>query len=263
MTLTLSLSVPAHLNPAEVSVRMAGTPDEPLFCLADVCQLLELSNPSQVASCLDDDDKVLVNTLSQNEGIRGNPNKTFVTEFGLYRVVLRSDKPQARPFQRWVCKEVLPSIRRHGCYPPPAAVVPVAQPARDSLDAVNRFLGYCEKYLPGPTGMAQRERLLIGDLLRNRLANTAAEAGAVTRFVTLPERCVELGFPLPRRGQDSEIGKCVAARYREVHGENPPKHDQFVDGRTVPVNTYTEADLEVVDEGIRRYHSRNGHVLIG
>jgi prophage antirepressor-like protein len=117
--LNLSLAIPAELNPGDVVLRMAGTQDEPLFCLADVCKVLELSDPSAVASRLEDDEKTVVNTPSQT---RGNPNVWFVTEPGFYSVVLRSDKPNAKSFQRWVCHEVLPSIRKHGCYPPPVAV---------------------------------------------------------------------------------------------------------------------------------------------
>lgn len=65
--------------------RVQGTADAPLFCLADVCRALEIGNPSDVAKRLDDDEKSLVNTLDQIEGIRGNPNLTFVTEPGTRR----------------------------------------------------------------------------------------------------------------------------------------------------------------------------------
>lgn len=98
-----------------MDVRMVMQDGEPWWVLADVCQVLELVNPSKVAERLDDDEK---NTLTLSEGIRGrgNPNVTIINESGLYSVILRSDKPQAKAFKRWVTHEVLPSIRRTGSY---------------------------------------------------------------------------------------------------------------------------------------------------
>jgi len=115
--LSVVLSVPAELNPEGLTIRVAGTPDAPLFCLADLCAVLGIGNPSDVARRLPDDEK---NTLDIVEGVLGGPPRTFVTEGGLYRTVLTSRTDRAEPFRRWVCHEVLPSIRRHGCYPPPA-----------------------------------------------------------------------------------------------------------------------------------------------
>ena len=87
--------------------------DEPWFVAADVCRALEIWNPSQALTRLDDDEK---NTLILNEGNRGNPNVTVVNEPGLYTLVLSSRKPEAKKFKRWVTHEVLPSIRKTGSY---------------------------------------------------------------------------------------------------------------------------------------------------
>lgn len=99
-------------------VRVAGTSEEPLFCLADVCKALDLQNPSQVKARLDDDDVQLIDlqTLNPNEVIIGNSIANFVTESGLYDVLMRSESSKAKPFRRWVTKEVLPSIRKDGMY---------------------------------------------------------------------------------------------------------------------------------------------------
>lgn len=56
------------------------------------------------------------NTLVLTEGIPGNPEKRVVNEAGLYTLILRSRKPEARAFKRWVTHEVLPSIRKTGIY---------------------------------------------------------------------------------------------------------------------------------------------------
>lgn len=99
-------------------VRIAGTSEEPLFCLADVCKALDLQNPSQVKARLDDEDVQLIDlqTLNPNEVIIGNSIANFVTESGLYDVLMRSESSKAKPFRRWITKEVLPSIRKNGMY---------------------------------------------------------------------------------------------------------------------------------------------------
>lgn len=117
MTLNLILSVPTSINPDGVHVRSVGEQDSPLFCLADVCRTLGLSNPSHVGSRLDPDEKGII--LSDTPS--GKQEMVYVNEAGFYRVVMRSDKPAAKAFSRWVCHEVLPCIRKHGCYPAPAA----------------------------------------------------------------------------------------------------------------------------------------------
>ncbi len=97
----------------EVPVRTVLVDSEPWWVLADVCRVLEIENSRNVAARLDEDEK---NTVHLADGIRGNPNVTAVSESGLYKVILRSDKPEAKEFTRWVTHEVLPSIRKHGGY---------------------------------------------------------------------------------------------------------------------------------------------------
>lgn len=94
-------------------IRVAGTSDEPLFCLLDVCKVLDLGNTSQVKSRLTDD--VITNEVI-SDSIGRQQEMTFVNEDGLYDVILDSRKPQAKLFRKWVTKEVLPSIRKTGGY---------------------------------------------------------------------------------------------------------------------------------------------------
>lgn len=86
---------------------------EPLFVAADVCRVLELTNPTEALRGLDSDE---VTILRIAEGSSGNPNVNVITEAGLYSLVLRSRKPEAKKFRRWVTHEVLPSIRKRGAY---------------------------------------------------------------------------------------------------------------------------------------------------
>lgn len=95
-------------------VRTTTINGEPWFVAADVCKALDLDNPRQAVSRLDEDEK---NTVTINDGIRrGNPNVNVVNEAGLYALILTSRKPEAKAFKRWITHEVLPSIRKHGMY---------------------------------------------------------------------------------------------------------------------------------------------------
>ena len=93
-------------------IRTIQKDGEPWFVLADVCKVLEISNSRNISSRLEPDEKgvTLVDTLG------GTQQMTIINESGLYTVILRSDKPQAKPFRKWVSSEVLPSIRKHGAY---------------------------------------------------------------------------------------------------------------------------------------------------
>ena len=88
---------------------------EPWFVAKDVCSVLELNNVSQALTRLDDDEK---SSITLNDGTPGSPNKSIVSESGLYALVLASRKPEAHEFKRWVTHEVLPQIRRTGGYIP-------------------------------------------------------------------------------------------------------------------------------------------------
>ena len=102
-------------------VRVAGTSENPLFCLVDVCRVLEIKNPRDYKSRLKPEGVVLTDGVSKTTNQYGITTEqevtlTFINEQNLYKVIMRSDKPQAEPFQDWVCGEVLPSIRKHGAY---------------------------------------------------------------------------------------------------------------------------------------------------
>ena len=93
-------------------IRTALVNDEPMFCLIDICKALEMSNPTMVAQRLDDDERTKLDLGRQGE-------TNFITESGLYAVILRSDKPNAKKFRKWVTSEVLPTIRKTGGYNKP------------------------------------------------------------------------------------------------------------------------------------------------
>ena len=99
-------------NPQFGEIRTAGTADNPLFCLADVCRVLDLQ-PSRVKDRLGDG-VISSNPIPDSLGRMQNTN--FVNEDGLYDVILDSRKPEAKMFRKWVTSDVLPTIRKTGGY---------------------------------------------------------------------------------------------------------------------------------------------------
>ena len=99
-------------SPQFGDIRTAGTPEAPLFCLADVCKALELQSSAVMRRL--EDGVISSHPISDNLGRQQLAN--FVTEDGLYDVILDSRKPEAKVFRKWVTSEVLPTIRKTGAY---------------------------------------------------------------------------------------------------------------------------------------------------
>lgn len=93
-------------------VRTVVENDQIWFVAKDVCDVLEIANVSQALGNLDDDEKGISKTYT----LGGVQELLTINESGLYALVLRSNKPQAKAFRKWITNEVLPSIRRTGGY---------------------------------------------------------------------------------------------------------------------------------------------------
>lgn len=105
-----------------MDVRMVMQGDEPWWVLADVCRALGLERTDSVARRLDPDEKG-----THLVSAPGGPQEmAIINESGLYMVIFRSDKPEAKAFKRWVTHEVLPSIRRTGRYELGGQTAPMA-----------------------------------------------------------------------------------------------------------------------------------------
>lgn len=96
------------------NIRVLGTSEQPLFCLADICKALNIQNTSRVANEILDND--LRFTYPITDSLGREQNVTFTNEGGLYTIILRSKKLEAKLFRKWVTNEVLPTIRKTGGY---------------------------------------------------------------------------------------------------------------------------------------------------
>lgn len=132
-------------NPEFGSVRVIMRDDgEPLFCLKDVCDILDLNNVPRVKERLCEDTVITINGINPKNPEQG---VIFVNEDGLYDVILDSRKPEAKKFRKWVTSEVLPSIRKTGSYS-------VAQPSYQIEDPIARAHKWIEE---------EKERIALKD----------------------------------------------------------------------------------------------------
>lgn len=113
---------------------------EQLWVAKDVCKVLEYKDVSMTLSKLDNDEKLIQKFFVSGQ----NRDMWCVTESGLYTLILRSNKPEAKPFKRWVTHEVLPTIRKTGSYGQNedlAQIIPVLTKIMDGMSGMVQMMG--------------------------------------------------------------------------------------------------------------------------
>lgn len=115
------------------AVRVIDIDGEPWFVAADVCRILDLKNPSKTCADLDDDETGLTSSYSRSSnGTEQKRDMLIINESGLYNLIFRSRKPEAKKFRKWVTAEVLPSIRKTGMYVEPGRI----EPPKDEMNGL-------------------------------------------------------------------------------------------------------------------------------
>lgn len=138
-------------------IRVVGDKNNPLFCLRDICGVLGLESVNKVANAIKAEFELggeLNSTPLQTKG--GMQYFTMITEPQLYFLLMRSDKPKAKPFRQWVTSEVLPCIRKTGSYT--ASNVPALP--RNYKEALQHLIVQVEK---NEKLQEENERLLKSD----------------------------------------------------------------------------------------------------
>lgn len=129
------------LHPDFGSVRNVVIKGEPWFVAKDVCDVLGLTKYRDAISSLDADEKQGCPLLLDTPG--GKQSVAIINESGLYSLILKSRKPEAKAFKKWVTSEVLPSIRKYGYY-----ISPSSELSRKERNAMERsLLKALSKYL--------------------------------------------------------------------------------------------------------------------
>ena len=188
------------------SVRVVEKDGEPWFVARDVCDCLEVGNNRDAVAALDEDEKgvAIIDTLG------GAQEMSVISESGLYSLILRSRKPEAKTFKRWIVREVLPSIRKTGSYGKVIVMPNFNSPAEAARAWANEY--EMRALAESQRDDAIRTKAEIGN---RREATAMATASVATRKVNALED--KLGF-----------GK----NYKQVKAI-PWLLDEFVDCRTM------------------------------
>lgn len=179
----------------------------PWWVLKDVCSVLGISKYRDVASRLDEDERgsARVDTLG------GIQEMTIINESGLYNVILRSDKPEAKPFRKWVTSEVLPCIHKHGAYMNPDilkqvllnpdTIIEIAtalkQEQEKNKQLADKILQDRPKVLFADAVAASDGTILVGELAKI-LKGNGVDIGQNRLFSYLRQE----GFLIKRKGND-------------------------------------------------------------
>lgn len=189
-------------------IRTVEKDGEPWWVLADVCKVLELTTPSRVAERLEKDEVSQTHTIDR---IGRTQKSTIINESGLYAVILRSDKPQAKPFRKWVTNEVLPSIRKHGAYmtdqtleqalTSPDFLIQLATQLKEEKEQRKQLEVKVEqdrpKVLFAESVSASKTSILVGELAKI-LKQNGVDTGQTRLFAWMCEN----GYLIKRRGND-------------------------------------------------------------
>jgi len=204
------------------AVRIVMQDGIPWFVAADVCRVLDHSNPTVALSRLDGDEKSIINpkkSLGSNGGRGGAQTMNIVSESGLYALIMSSNKPAAKRFRKWVTSEVLPAINRDGRYITPSPDLEVLEERRAY------YAG-----LPDPAQERAREKVAVvrrwQELVDQGWKSTEA-ARAVAEEYGIGERTVwnyrSAIYMVPETDHEVALGRKGMgqnpARYVDVHPE--------------------------------------------
>ena len=211
------------------SVRTVLLNNEPWFCIKDICDILGLTNPTVVTQRLDEDEVTKFN-LGSKVGITN-----FTNESGLYTLILRSDKPEAKPFRKWITSEVIPAIRKTGKYEekPMTSAQYLLQQAQWMVEAENRMSNIENNVI----GLA--DSIENNDKSIRRLENNQRRTVTSTHLTVIAYANIK-GIK-PKSYHAPSIGKKATRMCRERNLMT----GTTVDSRYGLINTYP---IEVLDE---------------
>lgn len=176
------------------AIRTSEKDGQTWFVLKDVCKALEIQNPTDILNRLDEDERTRLNLGRQGEA-------NIINESGLYALILRSNKPNARPFRKWVTSVVLPSIRCTGSYN-------VAK-AGDNDVIKNRYIALLEKH---------NDLLIDMHLYKEQLRNARSFRPVTTTERGRIKELAELGYSIGEIAQDTGRSKTTVKKYKNIEG---------------------------------------------
>ena len=222
------------------TIKVVMVDGEPWFFAQDVCDILELENVSQACKSLKPRERDLYNS----DTLGGKQDVVIISESGLYRITMKSRKPQAEPFQDWVCEEVLPTIRKTGKYE-----IPKSQPAIASRElALETARSVSEiKDLLADTD-PRLCQLLVDVAINDAVTSIKAIAPASeTRWIGVAEIAELLKLPVTLQNRTS-LGKFV----KSVCGDRGKQESRICNGRMIPIWCYPFPDADI-ESAVRQF----------
>ena len=235
----------------------------PWWIAAEVCGILGIGNVTMAVSRLDDDER---STLSPTEGAGGMP-RNIITESGLYNLISRSDKPEAKRFRKWVTAEVLPTLRKYGRYD-----VSIAQYGPDVLEQIETDPSVIQlrKLLEvTQEQVAQRNRLQVVEAKQRQMidelhatshiAETALSTAVIvencytgrTGFKTALGYSLSKGYSIDRKDL-ATIGRAISKYCKSTGIDRNNVEDEHYD----KVKSYPLSVLEQHDSLFRNYNRK-------
>lgn len=234
-------------------LRVVFKDNNPWFVAKDVATMINVSNVSQMLQNLDNDEKGIYETYT----LGGDQKMSIISESGLYSVIVRSNKPEAKAFKKWVTSEVLPAIRKTGSYSVATntsikqeSTTTRIQDLKTMVDSINHMssltfnqrvnaslmqhaIDYCQNLL-------QQELQLTPNLLPSEQPLTLGVVEIAKRY---------LGVSNLKRAQEQTLGKYVSQR---MQGKTTAQ-ERIVNGEFRVVKAYEAKHHEEVCKLVKEW----------
>lgn len=228
----------------------------PWFVARDVAEILDYADTKRAIQLhVDTEDKCVMGQFeSQNQGGQNNTaqnNTILINESGLYSLMLRTNKKEAKQFKRWITSEVIPSLRKTGEYVVPKNVI------KEKLECIEISSRIFSTLRNGE--IQDRDKLLLEDLTRNAMIGSLSNMNEISKENeewSISRRLQEVYGISGQNIKNMSIsfGKKVAIKYREKNNKEPPKRTQYVDGTTRSINCYFSFEFdEYIDAMIEEH----------
>ena len=232
----MNTSLAKTFNYADGAIRTAGTTEEPLFCVKDICAMMGVKNHRDKVRILDTDEKDSVETF---DAIGRAQKTTFCTEPGLYRIIFSVQKnDKTRAFKRWVFHDVLPSIRRTGSY---------TVPQNNLVEQRKLDLEFCKltkEYFPDCDRM--------NHLIKEKVASVLQVNGSLAIAQAMPLTVTEVLEQTPGLERTvihkhrSKFGRLVVGAWRKDRNCEPQKVVKYCNAHSCKVNAYPDDYHETI-----------------
>jgi len=227
-------------------LRVYGTKENPWFSAKDVANILGYVNTRKsIRDHVDEEDSCLLENIGGNETFLPNSqaHSVLINESGLYSLIIRSKKQEAKPFKRWVTSEVLPSIRKSSTYN-----VPTVKNTKQIKIQETKSIIELYNLIDSSNGLDARDKLFFRDYAKNIFLD------ATSNLIEMKQENQE--WSVSRRlqsvygvNENKQIkkmsiafGRILSKKYREIYNTNPIKRSQYVDGTVRDINNYVDND---------------------